>query len=41
MAAAMKRFHDEYGVHFVGTSDKARHTLFDAELATHDHIALV
>ena len=41
MAAAMKRFHDEYGLHFVGTSDKAGHTLFDAKLATHDHTALV
>jgi tRNA G18 (ribose-2'-O)-methylase SpoU len=41
MAAAMKRFHDEYGLHFVGTSDKATNTLYDTELATHDHVALV
>ena len=41
MAAAMKRFHDEFGVHFVGTSDKACRTLFDTDLATHDHVAVV
>ena len=41
MAAAMKRFHDEFGLHFVGTSDKAGRTLFDTDLASHDHVALV
>ena len=41
MAAAMKRFNEEFGLHFVGTSDKARHTLYDADLVAHQHVALV
>ena len=41
MAGAMKRLHEDLGVHFVGTSDKVGRTLFDSDLAGHDHIALV
>lgn len=41
MGAAMKRFHDEFGLHFVGTSDNATNALFDTDLASHAHVALV
>ena len=41
MAAVMKRCQEDFGLHFVGTSDRATKTLYETDLSSHRHLALV